>query len=103
MTHAAKTYRMTLSSCGNPDFGENPNRPMSPTETVAFGDLADAGQHVRRYCDTHSLGGGNLKPVEVMDGNRVVARVSYNGRVWLPPADRTRWGDWTAWSPLPRT
>ena len=44
--------------------------------------LAAAQAAVRSFCDKHSLGGGNLVPAYVAKDGQLVAKVSYNGRIW---------------------
>jgi hypothetical protein len=76
-----------LSSCGNPDFGQNPACPVGNAlpRTQPVASLADASATCRRYIEHHQLGGGNWTGGLVLDGeSRIVARVSYNGRVWSP-------------------
>ncbi|MGH8325237.1 MAG: hypothetical protein ACRET2_00575 [Steroidobacteraceae bacterium] len=95
--------RLSLHSVGNPDFGQNPNRPVSPPLSIEVETLPAAAAAVRDYIERHRLGGGNLPSVMVFEGNRVVARISYNGRVWLPPDDG--WNDsdpedWKRWRPM---
>ena len=77
--------RLTLSSVGNPDFGQDPCRPVSPTRSIEVKTLTAAAAAVRDYIEHYRLGGGNFSSVRVLDGNTVVARISYNGRIWLPP------------------
>ena len=38
----------------------------------------------REFIDEHDLGGGNWSGGEVYEEGTLVARVSYNGRVWRP-------------------
>jgi len=78
-------YRLILRSCGNPDFGQDPSQPMSPTEDIAVDTLRQAAQVARAYIVRHNLGGGNFPTPNVFKGDQVVARISYNGRIWLPP------------------
>lgn len=94
--------RLLLRSVGNPDFGEDPDRPVSPAEAVEVPTLEAASAAVLDYVDRHRLGGGNLPTPSVFEGNREVARVSYNGRIWLPPEGG--WqnrdpDDWMRWRP----
>ena len=96
-------YTMTLSSTVNMDFPPERRVPAGPTETVTFENLIAAGYHVIAYCNRHDLGGGSLKRVEVTDDTgAVVARVSYNGRIWLPgpPPERPTLDDWAGWVPM---
>ncbi len=81
-------YRVTLSSVGNPDFGQNPNRPLpgvrrriDPVKT-----LNEASEACCKFIAEHALGSGNWAGGEVTtEDGCVVARISYNGRVWSPP------------------
>ncbi len=92
--------RLTLRSVGNPDFGQDPNRSVSPPQAIEVESLPAAATAVRHYIERHRLGGGNLPTVSVYEGNRVVARISYNVRIWLPPeagwndSDPDDWKNW---------
>lgn len=72
-----------LSARGNPDFGQPRSIGVS-TRTVEVADFAAASAACMEYIRAHDLGGGNWTGGEVRDGGKVVARVSYNGRVWGP-------------------
>jgi hypothetical protein len=83
--------KVKLSSCGNPDLGQAPGRPLygvrSKTGTVK--NLAEASRVCLEYIAANQLGGGNWNGGQVSDDSGVVvAQVSYNGTVWPP-------GDWT--------
>jgi len=82
----AMALRLILSSCGNPDFGQDPYSPVSPSLTVVVGTFEEASREAQEYRDAHGLGGGNWISPEVVDTDTgmVVARISYNGRVWQP-------------------
>jgi hypothetical protein len=75
--------RVTLSSAGNPDhgqyFGEN---VLSPTLLVEVKDFAEASAVCRAYITQHNLGAGNWAGGTIHQGKRVVAKLSYNGRIW---------------------
>ena len=74
-----------LSSCGNPDFRQNPNEPLfgCPKEVyVEVATLKGASLICLKYIDSWELGGGNWDGGQVYEGNKQIARVSYNGRVW---------------------
>ncbi len=97
-------YRITLRSVGNPDFGQDPHQPMSPTEEIMVATLQQAAEAVRAYIVRHDLGGGNFPSPHVFKGDQVVARISYNGRIWLPPEGG--WSDndpddWRRWREAP--
>ena len=97
-------YRIILSSVGNPDFGQDPYQPISPTEEIMVDTLQQAAEAVRAYIVLHDLGGGNFPSTLVFAGNQVVARISYNGRIWLPPEggwDDNDPDDWRRWLEAP--
>ena len=83
-------YRVSLASVGNPDFGQDPSRALfgaAPDQWQEVGSIADAASACLRFIDENELGGGNWAGGDVVDATgRTVARVSYNGRVWLPGA-----------------
>lgn len=49
---------------------------------VAVSSLAGARDKCEAFRDEHSLGGGNWAGGHVASDGKVVARVSYNGRIW---------------------
>ena len=81
-------YRVRLASCGNPDYGQNPRCRMYGEEANRWqkvGSIAEASTACRKYIEDNELGGGNWSGGEIMDDKKiVVARISYNGRAWLP-------------------
>jgi len=89
-------YRIVLRSVGNPDFGQDPDQPMSPTKVVMVDSLRAASEAARAYIERHHLGSGNFPSSRVVRDGRVVARISYNGRIWLPPE-----GDGGSWREAP--
>lgn len=74
-----------LSAAGNIDRGEDPDSPLYgvPNGSKAVVSLAEASKACRQYIDEHGLGGGQWTGGDVLtkDG-ALVARVSYNGRIW---------------------
>jgi hypothetical protein len=75
---------VSLSSAGNPDHGQyHGEGVLSPTLVVEVKDLSEASTVCRAYIAQHDLGAGNWTGGTITQGNRIVARVSYNGRVWL--------------------
>lgn len=80
---------LVVDSRGNPDHGQNPDRPLYgvPGVTVRVSSLREASRKAREYIEQHDLGGGNWAGGDVLDeSGQVVARVSYNGRVWQSEA-----------------
>lgn len=77
---------VTLSSVGNPDHEEYCGaNVLSPDREVEVKDFAEASEICRAYITHYKLGGGNWTGGEVRQGERIVARISYNGRVWPVP------------------
>ena len=97
-------YRIILRSVGNPHFGQDPYQAMSPTEEIMVDTLQQAAEAARAYIERHNLGGGNFPSPCVFKGNQVVARISYNGRIWLSPEggwDDNDPNDWRRWREAP--
>ncbi len=87
-------YVVKFKSVGNPDHGQF--APISDPETVHVKTLQGAVAAWEKYKDFWNLGGGNMPPdcgvIRHAKTMRIVARVSYNGRLWNPdgsamPAD----------------
>ncbi len=55
-----------------------------PKQTVSVNDLNDASAKFSFFRDANNLGASDLlgKCGDVMEGKKLVATVSYNGRVW---------------------
>src|ERR1700681_811427 len=49
---------------------------------VKANTLKEASTLVRAWIEINELGGGNVGDVKVFDGSKLVAFISYNGRVW---------------------
>lgn len=71
-----------LSSCGNPDFKQNPNSRLSPSEEMPVSTFKEASHVCRTYIAKWNLGGGNWSGGQIFRGNKQVAQISYNGRIW---------------------
>lgn len=78
--------KVTLESVGNIDHGENPNQQKlgaSKNKSVKVNSFLEARQKCMNFIDSNDLGGGNWSGGLIMDdNNKVIAHVSYNGRVW---------------------
>ena len=85
-------YKVLLASVGNPDFGQDSRRslPGVPRRTLRVASLADASKACRAYIAHFELGGGNWLGGEVKKAGTVIAKISYNGRVWEPGAWPTK-------------
>lgn len=76
---------LILSNRGNPDHGQNPDWPVYGTSsdyTVTVKDLAEAKKRCAEYINYHNLGGSNWTGGQVLEGKKMVAYISYNGRIW---------------------
>lgn len=82
-------YRVQLASVGNPDFGQDPYQPLYGVENrlAQVSSLGEASRVCREFIREHELGGGNWSGGEVYWGAEVVARISYNGRIWQVEPD----------------
>ncbi len=78
--------KVKLASVGNPDFGQDPNRPLYGCErskTVKVNSFKAASEACMSFIERNNLGGGNWAGGEIMDDTgKIIAHVSYNGRVW---------------------
>ena len=78
-------YSVILTSCGNPDRGQNPFEPMYgvPSERVYTASIEECQKRVREYIEEYNLGGGNWSGGNVYDGlGNLIGNISYNGRFW---------------------
>lgn len=62
---------------------------MTPTEHVLVYDFKDAARACRHYIEENDLGASRWRGGRVYDNysHKLVAIVSYNGRVWTPESD----------------
>ena len=77
--------KVKLSNCGNPDHGQDPDRPLwgcPKAGWVGVTTLKEASEVCRRYIDRWELGGGNWSGGDILEDGKLIARISYNGRVW---------------------
>jgi hypothetical protein len=86
-TNATKTgtFSVELDSRGNPDHGQDPDRPVFGVEreTVHVSSFRQASEVCCAWIEDNFLGGGNWTGGDVRDvDGMLVANVSYNGKVW---------------------
>lgn len=78
--------RVKLESVGNPDFRQDPDQPLfgcEPNKLVPVANFRQARDLCMKFINDNDLGSGNWAGGEVMDeNNKVIAHISYNGRVW---------------------
>jgi len=77
-------YSIKTEVCGNPDYGQNPNRPpygvkVKTIKTLAFSELLEK---VREWQSDNDIGGGNWMNPALMRDHEVIGYMSYNGKVW---------------------
>lgn len=75
---------VSLSNAGNIDHNQNPHSELCGTlvGTVECASFAEASKLCGMYIDEYGLGGGNWTGGQVYQNGILIARVSYNGRVW---------------------
>jgi len=73
--------RVLLAAVGNPDFGE-PNDIGVPRSMVPVDSFRSASNAVLGYIKRNNLGGGNWAGGQIFQDGKMIAHVSYNGRVW---------------------
>jgi hypothetical protein len=86
MTELEGRCRVVLDHGPNPDIrgGYWGPAPGEGKTSVPVKTFAEASRACRRYIEENGLGGGNWSGGQVYCGRKLVARVSYNGRVWSP-------------------
>lgn len=76
---------VTVSHCPNPDVkGGYWTDPLDYAHSVKIqvASFQEASEVCRKYIDRNNLGAGNWDGGLVFKNRTLVARVSYNGRVW---------------------
>ena len=76
---------VVCSSCGNPDFRQNPNESISETINIPCKTFGEASKACTTYIEDNELGSGNWSGGQIYHPTKgYIAFVSYNGRVWKP-------------------
>ncbi|MFQ5642329.1 MAG: hypothetical protein ACE5FQ_01380 [Thiogranum sp.] len=73
-----------LASCGNPDHFQDPDQPMYGCENnsrLAVNSLEEASLKCKDFINRNYLGSGNWAGGEVFEGNKCIAKISYNGNI----------------------
>lgn len=85
-TEVSLPFNVILDSIGNPDHDEDPTRrlPGVDRRIVPVADFAAASKACRDYIEENNLGAGNWAGGKIHSEGKVVAEVSYNGKVWPP-------------------
>ena len=81
---------LRLAATGNPDFGQYGSIGV-PTVYVEVASFAEASAKCLTFIRENNLGAGNWTggALRASKGSKLLAKVSYNGKVWPP-------GDWKA-------
>jgi hypothetical protein len=77
-------YSIRTEVCGNPDFGQNPNKPPYGVRitTLKAKTFTELREKVSAWIGENDIGGGNwLEPALMRDGS-LIGYMSYNGRIW---------------------
>lgn len=79
-----KTYGVVLAAFGNPDHGQDPTKPLVQTQGAQADTIEELSKKVREFIEENNLGAGNWTGGEVYEvaTNKVIGRISYNGRFW---------------------
>ena len=77
-------YSIKTEVCGNPDHGQNPNKPpygvkVKTIKALAFSELLEK---VREWQADNDIGGGNWMNPALMRNGEIIGYMSYNGKVW---------------------
>ncbi len=89
-----KKYSVSLSAVPNPDYDSMDERSSIelPEQWVSCDSFGEASAIVSKYIEFHNLGSGNFDGGVILSfdnkygistgTNVIIARVSYNGRIW---------------------
>jgi len=89
--------KLELASVGNPDFGQDPNKPLYGAvllnTTLNVDSFEMASLLCRQFIELNDLGAGNWAGGDIKnDEGARIAYVSYNGAVWKLGANGERTG-----------
>jgi len=79
-----KNLSVEISAEPNPDYDKNTHNGsinIKPKK-VKINSLQEASTIVRKFINDNDLGGGNFTGGNIYSDNKIVGRVSYNGRIW---------------------
>ena len=88
-------FLVKLSGHGNIDYGQNPYEEVCAGMVAYCHDLNECSRACREFINENDLGGGQWTGGDIYraDDQVVVARVSYNGRVWALDGSEIRLND----------
>jgi len=70
-----------LKSVPNPDYDEF--LIPAPELRISVDSVDDASRRCRDYIEKFNLGSGNWVGGDVFENETKIARISYNGRIWV--------------------
>jgi hypothetical protein len=78
-------YKITVKAMGNPDHGQNPDKPLWGVEpcTLVKEELKELQNAVWDWQIDNCIGAGNWVDMPVYHENHCIGLMSYNGKVWL--------------------
>ena len=88
-----KPYYVVTEACPNHDYEDYCHASTVKIKPLRYGvtSFKEASEICRNFIGENDLGSGNWCGGEILDENKkVIALVSYNGRVWLSDKD-TDW------------
>jgi hypothetical protein len=95
--------RVELSNRGNPDRAEDPLRPLPGVPCpgwVEVDSMAEASRRCRDYIEEHALGAGHWTGGRIRnEAGKMLAYVSYNGKVWAGEPGSWQPGDAPLYDP----
>ncbi len=77
--------KVILNSVGNPDLRQDPSKPLFGCEankTVEVKTFKEASDACIDFINSNLLGSGNWSGGDILNKGKLIAYVSYNGRVW---------------------
>lgn len=77
-------FKVTVKAIGNPDKGQDPNRPLYGVEPQTFimQSIADLRDAVWDWQIDNDIGSGNWLDSPVYKEDQYIGLMSYNGRIW---------------------
>jgi len=77
-------YSIKTEVFGNPDYGQNPNRPpygvrVKTLKAIAFSELLEK---IVQWQADNDIGGGNWMNPALMRNGEIIGYMSYNGKIW---------------------
>ena len=77
-----RVVTVCLEAMGNPDFGQDPNRPVAAHKMVTVEGIDHASRVCREYIESNLIGAGNWTGGQMYLNGKFIGKISYNGRFW---------------------